>query len=264
MRPGCVARLRAPVHDRCVMETDEATVVCGSSRRRAISSRVAGLVALGALPWIGEAQSSAHTGRNAPAAIFQLVPAASHVSYAVDEVFLEENNRLFTAVGAATGVSGEIVLDLAQPERGAVRNVVIDLRRLTSDSERRDRALRERFLESRRHPYARLDSASLSGIPRPIPPGRPFPFQLVGDLTVHGVARRTQWRGQATLSGDTLRGQATTRVAMTDFDIEVPRFLWLRVADAVTLDITFVAVRARPTPDVPDTQDPTPSRGGLQ
>ena len=51
---------------------------------------------------------------------------------------------------------------------------------------------------------------------------------------------------------------------MTDFGIEVPRFLWLRVADAVKLDIAFVAVRAQPRPDDPDTEYSTPSCGGLQ
>jgi polyisoprenoid-binding protein YceI len=248
------------------MQPDEATMISRSSRRWTISSRVVtrlAVLALGAMPSTAQTQSGTRAGRSAPTAVFQLVPAESQVSYAVNEVFLEEDNRLFTAVGTAAGVSGEIVFDLEQPHRSAVRRIVVDLRQLTSDSERRDRALRERFLESRRHPYARLDSASVSGLPGAIPQGQRFTFQLVGDLTVHGVARRTQWRGEATLMGDTLRGQATTRVAMTAFDIEVPRFLWLRVADAVKLDITFVAVRAQPGPDVPNARHPTPSRGGL-
>lgn len=227
-------------------------------------SRVLAIIAVTATPWITNAQNDAGTAQRTTAAMFHLVPAASRVAYAVDEVFLEENNRLFTAVGTATGVSGEIVLDLAQPHRSAVRHVVVDLRLLTSDSERRDRALRERFLESRRYPYARLDSVALGALPGTIPQRQPFAFELVGDLTVHGIARRTHWRGEATLSGDTLRGKATTRVAMTDFGIEVPRFLWLRVAEAVKLDIAFVAVRAQPRPEVPDTEDPTPSCGGLQ
>jgi polyisoprenoid-binding protein YceI len=247
------------------MKTYGAIGTCMSRLRSVTPLRVATLTALVSMPWVVEAQGGTRPAGNAPA-IFHLVPSASHVSYAVDEVFLEENNRLFTAVGTAPGVSGEIVLDLTHPHLSAVRSVVVDLRQLTSDSERRDRALRERFLESRRHPYARLDTGGLSGLPRPIPHNRPFAFQLVGDLAVHGVARRTQWRGEATLSGDTLRGHATTRVVMTDFGIEVPRFLWLRVADGLKLDIRFVAVRAQPRPDVPNVQDPTPtpSRGGLQ
>ncbi|HEX6051426.1 MAG TPA: YceI family protein, partial [Gemmatimonadaceae bacterium] len=219
------------------MRTHRATIVWESRQRCTRSSRVLALIAVLAAPWVADAQTGAATTRSQTETRFRLVPAASRVSYAVDEVFLEENNRLFTAVGSATGVSGEIVLDLAQPHRSTIRGVVVDLRRLTSDSERRDRALRERFLESRRYPYAQLDSVTLGGLPPTIPHRHPFAFELASDLTVHGVTRRTRWRGEVTLSGDTLRGQATTRVAMTDFGIEVPRFLWLRVADAVKLDI---------------------------
>jgi len=255
VRPGRGARPRALGHDRLTMGMHQTRAVHETRRRCTIASRIVALIAFTATPWIANAQNDGGPARSSTAAMFRLVPAARLVSYAVDEVFLDENNRLFTAVGTATGVSGEIVLDLARPDRSRVRRVVVDLRHLTSDSERRDRALRERFLESRRPPYARVDSATLSGLPRTILQRQPFAFELAGDLSVHGVARRTQWRGEATLSGDTLRGEATTRVAMTDFGIEVPRFLWLRVADTVKLDIAFVAVRAKPRPDDPDTED---------
>ena len=193
---------------------------------------------------------------------FRLVPATSHVSYSVDEVFIEENNRFFTAVGKTPGVSGEIVLHHAHPNLSRVRNISVDLRNLTSDSERRDRAIRERFLESRRYPYARIDSATITGLPERLTPGRAFPFQLTGALKVHNVSRPTTWRGEATLSGDTLRGKATTEVRMTHFDIEVPRFLWLRVADAVKLEISFVAVKDSARAAGAPAYDPTPSSGG--
>ena len=193
---------------------------------------------------------------------FRLVPAASHVSYSVDEVFIEENNRFFTAVGKTAGVSGEILLHNAHPNPSRVRNISVDLRTLTSDSERRDRAIRERFLESRRYPYARVDSAIITGLPGHLTPGRAFAFQLTGALNVHNVTRPTTWRGEATLSGDTLRGKATTQVRMSQFDIEVPRFLWLRVADAVKLEITFVAVKDSARAAGAPAYDPTPSSGG--
>src|SRR5688572_29446691 len=204
----------------------------------------------------------AHTAITNGTTGFRLVPATSQVSYSVGEVFIEENNRFFTAVGKTTGVSGEILLHDAHPNLSRVRNISVDLRTLTSDSERRDRAIRERFLESRRYPYARIDSAAIIGLPGRITPGRAFAFQLTGAMNVHNVTRPTSWRGEATLSGDTLRGKATTEVRMSQFDIEVPRFLWLRVADAVTLEITFVAVKDSARSAGAPAYDPTPSSGG--
>ena len=221
---------------------------------------VVGLVAMIATPWVVSAQGDSATAAR-DVATFRIVPGASRASYVVDEVFLEENNRLFTAVGTTPGVSGEIILHLMRPELSRLRQVVVDLRQLTSDSERRDRALRERFLESRRYPFARLDTAALLGLPRTFTPAQRFPFRLDGNLEVHGTTRRTSWSGEAMLSGDTLRGQATTRVAMSDFGIEVPRFLWLRVADSVKVEIFFVAMRHRAPPDIPAAHDPTLTYG---
>jgi len=195
-------------------------------------------------------------------ATFRIIPGASQASYAVNEVFIDENNRLFTAVGATPAVSGEILVHLTRPALSGIREIVVDLRQLTSDSERRDRALRERFLESRRYPYSRLAAAALIGLPSAFTPGQPFPFRLEGDLEVRGATRRTHWRGEAALARDTLRGRATTQVAMTDFGIEVPRFLWLRVADSVKVEIQFVATKLASPQSVPPTRDQPSARGG--
>jgi polyisoprenoid-binding protein YceI len=179
---------------------------------------------------------------------YRIVPGLSQASYSVDEVFIEEGNRFFTAVGATTSVTGEVVLDRARPSQSRISEIVIDVNALASDSHRRDRAIRERFLESRRFPHARLTNATLRDIPTEIADGRPFRYTVVGSLTVHGQTRESSWRGEATVVGDTLRGTARTQVKMSAFGIEVPSFLWLRVADDVRLEIRFVAVTARRTP----------------
>ena len=164
-------------------------------------------------------------------------------------------------MGTTPAVSGEFFVHFARPELSGVREIVVDLRQLTSDSERRDRAIRERFLESRRYPYARLVTAALVELPRAFRPGQAFTFRLDGNLEVHGTTRRTQWRGEAALVGDTLRGRATTHVAMTDFGIEVPRFLWLRVADSMKVEIQVLAAR-QASAHVPASRDHPPVQGG--
>ena len=177
---------------------------------------------------------------------YRVVPGLSQASYSVDEVFIDEGNRFFTAVGATTAVSGEVVIDRTRPAQSRISEIVIDVRELTSDSDRRDRAIRERFLESRRFPQARLTNATLRDMPAEIANGRSFRYTVLGNLTVHGQTRETSWRGEATLTGDTLRGVARTQVKMTAFGIDVPSFLWLRVADDVRLEIRYVAVPVRP------------------
>ena len=174
---------------------------------------------------------------------YQIISRLSQASYAVDEVFLRENNRLFTAVGVTPGVAGEIIFNRERPVESRIVEIVVDVQQFTSDSERRDRAIRRGYLESNRYPHATLANARLEGLPATIEEGTPFSYSLVGDLTVHGVTRETSWEGEATAVGDTLKGVARTQVKMTDFGIEVPRLLSLRAADDVKLEIRYVAVR---------------------
>lgn len=197
-----------------------------------------------AAAWSAHAQAG--TSVRDSARTYRIVPALSQASYAVDEVFFNENNRLFTAVGVSKAVAGTIVLDLVRPSRSRLDEITVDLRQLESDSDRRDRALREKYLDTYSYPFARLTRGTLAGLPHAITSGRSFAFQLDTDLTVHGTTRRTLWRGEATLVGDTLRAVARTDVKMTEFGIEVPRLLSLRSDDDVKLEVRVVAVASSP------------------
>jgi polyisoprenoid-binding protein YceI len=181
----------------------------------------------------------AQPSQSAPT-VFRVLPGST-ASYAVDEVFLNENNRLFTAVGASTAVSGSITVDRSRLSASRVDEIVVDLRELQSDSERRDRALRAKYLDTHQYPWARLTRGTVSSPTTAITPSRPFTFTIVGDLTIHGTTRRTTWRGEATIVGDTLRGVARTDVKMSHFGMEVPRLLSLRSADDVKLELRIVA-----------------------
>lgn len=187
---------------------------------------------------------------------FRIVPGLSQASYAVDEVFLNENNRLFTAVGVSPAVSGSIVFEPLRPSESRVDEIVVDLRQLTSDSDRRDRALHEKYLDTGRFPFARLARGVIAGLPALITLGTPFSYGITGDFTVHGVTRRTSWRGEATVVGDTLRAIARAHVKMSEFGIEVPRLLSLRSADDVKLEIRVVAIAG------PASVDPATGRPG--
>jgi polyisoprenoid-binding protein YceI len=185
-------------------------------------------------------------GGGAQERTWTIVPHLSQATYAVDEVFLNENNRLFTAVGLTRQVTGTIRLDPERPDRSRVAEVVVDLRELGTDSPRRDRAVRDGYLHTDRFPHARLTDGRLSETPMPITVGQPFHYRLVGSLTVHGVTRETAWQGEATMTADTLRGVARTRIKMSAFGIEVPRLLSLRSEDDVQLEIRYVASASRP------------------
>ena len=172
---------------------------------------------------------------------FVIDPAQSSAQYAVNEVFLQEN-RPYHAVGTTNVVSGTFVVSTEGVPAGKVTKIQIDLRTLQSDSGRRDNAIRERWLESNTYPYAEFVSTNALNLPDSYQAGSQVSFNLVGDMTVHGVTKSVEWLVDGTLTGDTLQGQATTTINMSDFGITAPNIAnMIKVEDEVELKVQFVA-----------------------
>jgi len=172
---------------------------------------------------------------------FVIDTAQSSAQYGVNEVFLQEN-RPYHAVGTTNTVSGEFMVVTDGQIRGKVTKIQVDLRTLQSDSGRRDNAIRERWLESNTYPYAEFVSTNALNLPASYQPGSQVSFNLVGDMTIHGVTKSVEWLVDGTLTGDTVRGQATTTINMSDFGITAPNIAnMIKVEDQVELLVQFVA-----------------------
>ena len=171
--------------------------------------------------------------------------ATPDASIMVNEVFLREN-RPYRAVGTTNVVSGTFVVSTEGVPAGKVTKIQIDLRTLQSDSGRRDNAIRERWLESNTYPYAEFVSTNALNLPDSYQAGSQVSFNLVGDMTVHGVTKSVEWLVDGTLTGDTVQGQATTIINMSDFGITAPNIAnMIKVEDEVELMVQFVA-KAQP------------------
>lgn len=167
----------------------------------------------------------------------------TRASYAVGEVFFNENNRFNLAVGSTGAVDGQILLNFTHPEQSSLGVIRVDLRSLTSDSRRRDQAIQGRWLESAKFPTATFTPSAVSGLPGVYTAGSEVRFQVSGDLEVHGMAHSTTFDVTAHLDGERLVGKATAQVQMTDFGFDPPNIAGMLKAEndaALTLD--FVAV----------------------
>ncbi len=170
---------------------------------------------------------------------FSVVSDQTSASYAVEETFLNDNNRLATAIGQTSQVSGDLVLDYADPSRSS-GSFSVDISTLTSDSARRDNAIRGRWLESATYPLATFVIRSVTGLPADPQEGQPITFKMQGEMTVRQATRAVEWEVTATLNGDTLTGTATTFIMMADFGVTPPDIGGvLRVKDGVTLTLNF-------------------------
>jgi polyisoprenoid-binding protein YceI len=148
------------------------------------------------------------------------------------------------AVGSTDAVTGSIYLEPDGTIDSAKSKLTIDLRSLKSDQDMRDGYVKMRTLETDKFPNAEFVPKKLIGVPNPIPaPDRATGqsgFQLVGDLTVHGVTKEVTLNGYATFSKDTIAGRAQTDFTFATFGLMKPTLARiLSVDDKIQLDILF-------------------------
>lgn len=166
----------------------------------------------------------------------------SLASYSVEEELAGQGD--VTAVGETTAVVGEIVLDAdGTPLAGS--RIDIDLRTLKTDETRRDNYLRGNSLESDTYPLATFVVTRIDNWSAPLTQGETTTFEMVGNLTVHGVTKEVVWESTATIDEDVITGTATVAVEMGDFDIEKPTVGFvLSLDETVTLSLAITAEMA--------------------
>jgi polyisoprenoid-binding protein YceI len=180
------------------------------------------------------------SGAAAGQTTFTIVSEKSEVSYSVEETFLNENNRLNTAIGKTSQITGQLSLDLANPADSASGDFTVDISTLTTDSSRRDNAIRRQWLESSRYPQAKFTINQITDFPANPQEGQAVQFKLAGDLSIRETTKPITWDVTATLNGDQLTGTATTFLMMADWGVTPPDIAGiLKVKDGVTLTMNF-------------------------
>ena len=177
----------------------------------------------------------------AAAQVYRIDATQSKASYKVSETFLD-GNRIVDAVGVTSAVAGDILIDRTTPANSQVGEIVVDISQLTSDSNRRDNAIRRQWLESAKYPLATFSNAVISELPAELREGTPFSFKITGDMKLHDTTQPMTWDVTMTLQGDGLTGTATTVFKMSSFNVDPPDIAGvLTVEDDVALTLEIVA-----------------------
>jgi len=173
---------------------------------------------------------------------FVIVAGESIVTYRVNETLFNEGNRLNTAVGTTTAVRGEAFVDRVRPANSRIGTITVDISQFKSDSERRDNAIRQRWLESARYPNAEFTATAISGLPTSYQDGREVPVKITGNLKIRDVTRATSFAATIKLDGNKLTVIGTTMLKMTDYGFDPPAIIFLMTEDDVRLDFRLVAI----------------------
>lgn len=172
-----------------------------------------------------------------------VIAEGSEARYRVKEQ-LANRSLPSEAVGATQAVTGAIVV---RPDGTIVRDqskVVVDLRTLRSDESRRDNYIKQNTLHTNQFPLAEFVPTEARGLPSTLPASGEATFQLVGDMTIHGVTRPVTWDVTARLASDEVTGSAKTSFKFGDFGMTVPRVMVvLSVEDNIWVEVDFKVVR---------------------
>ena len=150
------------------------------------------------------------------------------------------------AVGTTEAVSGALIVN-PDGSFAAGSKITIDLRTLTSDQSNRDSYIQTRTLETGKFPMMELVPKRAVGLAAPLAAGNQAQagFQLVADVTLHGVTKETTWNVIATLRPDSVAGRATTSVDFVMFGMTKPSLArLLSVDDKIHLEIEFRCARS--------------------
>lgn len=178
-------------------------------------------------------------------ALFHIASDESQVRFIIDEELLGNPK---TVIGVTDHVAGDILVDFKNPSNSLLGTIRINLRTLVTDNEIRNRALRGQILEAdqSKYEFAEFVPTELIGLPNEVKIGTPIQFQIVGQLTVHGVTRAVTFDAAVTpVNATRIEGAASTVVLYRNFGIRIPQAPGVaNISDEVRLEIDFVAQAA--------------------
>jgi polyisoprenoid-binding protein YceI len=146
------------------------------------------------------------------------------------------------AVGTTTAVTGTVIVNPDGSIDAARSKITVDLKTLTSDQQMRDGFIQNRTLETEKFPTLEFVPKRATGLPSPLPSGMGAQagFQLIGDMTLHGVTKEVTWNVVATFGNEMVGGRATTSFDFAMFNITKPSLARLMsVDDKIELEIEF-------------------------
>jgi len=150
---------------------------------------------------------------------FRLDPTQSRVWFDADA-------RLSSFRGQTQHISGRFLLWDVSPPRISDAQVRIDAASLETGNADRDADMHKDFLEVSRFPAIAFTITELL-VPQPLPAGSGWDLILQGNLTVHGITRDVKVPTTVHLTSDQVTARGQMRLDMRDYNIRVPRLLFV-------------------------------------
>jgi polyisoprenoid-binding protein YceI len=168
---------------------------------------------------------------------FRLDPNQSQIAAKTKDPFGNLVNGMFRLrQGEASG-------DIDRLAETASVSLVIDAGSYNSNIGLRDQDVQEYYLEVKQHPVIRLDSTGIQKSERPLSLKEPWQITLKGRLELHGVQREVIVPLRLLYQTNKIIAQGSFRLLLEEFNITVPRLLFLKSGNQVEVDFSIVGER---------------------
>lgn len=162
--------------------------------------------------------------------------------YKVEETLARQG--FVVATGETGDISGRIVFDADGGIVAEESAITMQAATLVTDSDRRDRYVRERTLQTAQYPEIVFRPTSVDGLPTPLTDAQgAIDFTIDGDLTILDQTRPITWDATADFGAGSaeVTGMASTEFTFEDFAMDKPSVaIVLSVEDTIRLEIEFV------------------------
>ena len=138
---------------------------------------------------------------------------------------------------------GEARGDIDRLPESAFVSLVIDAASYNSGLGVRDQDVQQNYLDVQRHPVIRLESGAIEKVEKPGSPGAPWLVTVKARLELHGVRRELIVPVRLFYEKDRIIAQGSFRFLLEDFEIAVPRLLFLRAGNEVQVEFRIVGDR---------------------
>lgn len=173
---------------------------------------------------------------------FQIVQEKSEARFLIDEILLGNPN---TVIGTTSQVSGEVIVNPADPTQAQISPIQVNARDLTTDDNRRNGAIRRFILQSNQDEYQFIvfQPTAIEGFPDSVTIGEPFEFRVTGDLKIRDITNPVTFDMTVTAnSEDELSGSGATTVLRSDYGLNIPSVPSVAdVSEEVRLEVDFIA-----------------------
>ena len=148
--------------------------------------------------------------------------------------------------GKTDRMNGHISFDPSSMTDSITVLIEVDMASLDTGLGKRDQHMRDNHLETKKYPTATFKGATLlAGAGSALASGTPSKFDVEGAFTLHGVTRRMRTTVEVLLKDpNTVEFKAEFPVALADYKIDRPKFLFMKLADVQQIAVTGRATLA--------------------